>query len=207
MTDRHERGTDEFGRVVTFSDGVFAIAMTLLVVGIAEPTVKAADLNEALSDLIPDILAFFISFLVIGRYWMAHHRFFARLRVVDRRLMAVNLMYLAAIAFVPFPTGLVSRYENSAITIVIYALALGAASLLEAVMLVIARKARAFREPVSSETFRFEVIASVLPVGMFAISVPIAFVSTTLALMSWILVLPGERLVARLGPPAYRALE
>jgi uncharacterized membrane protein len=204
---RYERGTEEFGRVATFSDGVFAIAMTLLVVGIAVPTVEESELNTALSDLFPDIIAFFISFLVIGRYWVAHHRFFARLGAVDSGLMTVNLMYLAAIAFVPFPTGLVSRYENSAITIVIYASALGAASLLEGGMLVMARRAHAFREPPGDDVFRFEVIASVIPVTLFVISVPIAFVSTTLALWSWILVFPAERIIARLAPARFRATE
>lgn len=204
---RHERGTDEFGRVAAFSDGVFAIAMTLLVVGIAVPTVKEAQLGEALKALVPDITAFFISFLVIGRYWMAHHQFFARLRAVDTAFMTVNLCYLATIAFVPFPTALVSRYEDSALTVVIYAAALGAASLLETLMLVMARRADAFHTPVPAEVFKYEIIGSLLPVTMFAISVPIAFASTTFALVSWMLVFPGERWVARLAPEGYRTLD
>ena len=181
--------------------------MTLLVVGIAVPNVKESELGSALSDLVPDITAFFISFVVIGRYWMAHHRFFARLGAVESGLMTVNLLYLAAIAFVPFPTGLVSRYEDSPITVVIYAAALAAASLLEGMMLVMARRAQAFAEPPADEVFRFELIASVVPVAMFAISVPIAFYSTTLALLSWMLVFPGEKLVDRLAPPEFRASE
>jgi uncharacterized membrane protein len=193
---RHERGTEEFGRVAAFSDAVFAIAMTLLVVGIAVPTVKKSELDSALADLIPDILAFFISFIVIGRYWMAHHQFFARLKAVETPLISVNLVYLAAIAFVPFPTALVSKYEDSAITVVIYAAALGAASLLEAVMAYMAYKADAFREPLTPTAIKFELLAAVLPVTMFAISVPIAFASTTLALLSWLLLIPGERVIA-----------
>ena len=195
--NRHERGTEEFGRVAAFSDAVFAIAMTLLVVGIAVPTVKEAELGSALHALIPDISAFFISFIVIGRYWMAHHRFFSRLRAVDTHFISVNLVYLAAIAFVPFPTALVSKYETSAITVVIYAATLAAASLLEAIMTVMAYRADSFREPLSPVAFKYEVIGAVLPVTLFAVSVPIAFENTTLALLSWLLMIPGEWMVTR----------
>lgn len=201
--NRHERGTEEFARVAAFSDGVFGIAMTLLVVGIAVPTVKEADLGQALSDLIPDITAFFISFLVIGRYWMAHHQFFGRLRAVNTRFMTVNLMYLAAIAFVPFPTALVSRYEGSPITVVIYALALGTASLFEGVMLVMARRDHAFKEPPTPEGIRYEVVGQLIPVAVFAISIPISFFSTTWALLSWLLTFPLEQLLARRAPAGY----
>ena len=193
---RHERGTEEFARVAAFSDGVFAIAMTLLVVGIAVPTVRESQLNSALGDLTPDIIAFFISFIVIGRYWMAHHQFFSRLRAVETEFISVNLLYLAAIAFVPFPTALVSKYEDSAITVVIYAATLGAASLLEAVMTYMAHRAGSFREPLTAVAFKYEMLGALLPVTMFAISVPIAFSSTTLALLSWLLLIPGERVIA-----------
>ena len=68
----------EFDRVAFFSDAVFAIAMTLLVVGIGIPKVKeGGDLGEALSSKDAEIFSFFLSFVVIGFFWLAHHRFFA----------------------------------------------------------------------------------------------------------------------------------
>jgi uncharacterized membrane protein len=80
----HERGEEEFARVLTFSDGVFAIAMTLLVVGIGLPALAdQADESELLGkldDVWPEIFSFFLSFAVIGRYWLAHHQFCALLR-------------------------------------------------------------------------------------------------------------------------------
>ena len=107
----YERGSEEFSRLLAFSDGVFAIAMTLLVVGIAVPTLAdggdVGQLADALNDLVPNFTSFFISFTVIGRYWVAHHHFFSMLRRVDGRLIWVNLLYLAFIAFLPFPTALV----------------------------------------------------------------------------------------------------
>jgi hypothetical protein len=93
-SQRYERDDDqlEFGRVVNYSDAVFAIASTLLVVGIGIPTVQAGRLPDQLSDLGLEIMSFFISFLVIGYYWMAHHRFVAAVRCFDTGLISLNLV-------------------------------------------------------------------------------------------------------------------
>ena len=123
--------------VAFFSDAVFAIAMTLLVVGIGIPHVGEGDLGEALSNKDAEIFSFFLSFVVIGFFWLAHHRFFARLAAVDVRFMQLNLLYLAAIAFMPFPTALVGVYGgDEPVVVVLYAVTLGVASLLEAALFV-----------------------------------------------------------------------
>ena len=86
---RIARGSDEFSRVLAFSDGMFAIARTLLVVGIGVPELRdegsVGELWDDFGDLYPEILSFFISFAVIGRYWVAHHRFFARVAALNYR--------------------------------------------------------------------------------------------------------------------------
>jgi uncharacterized membrane protein len=204
---RFERGTEEFSRVGAFSDGVFAIAATLLVVGVGVPTVRESELGSALSDQIPDIIAFFISFIVIGKYWLAHHQFFSQLGAVNSPLLTANLVYLAAIAFVPYPTGLVSRFDDSPVTVVIYALALATSSLMEAVMFGMAQRGGLLRITFSDAVFRYELVASLLPVLVFAISVPIAFVDTRLALCSWLAVFPAEWLVARAAPTGFEPIE
>ena len=76
---RIARDSVEFARVLAFTDGVFAIAITLLVLGISEPVLgarsgEAGALWDALGDLLPEIISFFIGFAVIGRYWVAHHQ-------------------------------------------------------------------------------------------------------------------------------------
>jgi uncharacterized membrane protein len=204
---RFERGTEEFSRVGAFSDGVFAIAATLLVVGVGVPTVRESDLGAALNDQISEIVAFFISFIVIGKYWLAHHQFFSQLGAVDSPLLTANLVYLAAIAFVPYPTGLVSRFEDSPVTVVIYALALASASLMEAVMFGMAKRGDLLRIRFTDEVFRLELVASLLPVLVFGISIPIAFVSTTLALCFWLFVFPAEWILARTAPSGFEPLE
>ena len=144
---RYRRRSEEleFDRVAFFSDAVFAIAMTLLVVGIGIPHVRASKLDDALRAKDSEIFSFFLSFVVIGFFWLAHHRFFAQLGAVDHRFMQLNLFYLAAIAFMPFPTAVVGTNNNRPITIILYAVTLGVASLLEAVMLWYAQRAGLLR--------------------------------------------------------------
>jgi uncharacterized membrane protein len=191
---RYERKSPslEFDRVVFFSDAVFAIAMTLLVVGIGIPTASNEMFEHALDEKIPEITSFFVSFVVIGYYWLAHHRFFSQLVAVEQGIIMLNLVYLAAIAFMPFPTALVGKYEDFSITVILYALTLGAASLLEVAMFVRAHNQGLFRHVLPRGVFRYGVIAALLPVIAFAISIPIAFADPTLALLSWILVWPAE---------------
>jgi|1186.fasta_scaffold00761_7 uncharacterized membrane protein len=185
----------EFDRVAFFSDAVFAIAMTLLVVGIGIPHVRDAHLDQALRDKRQEIFSFFLSFVVIGFYWLAHHRFFAQLRAVDTQFMKINLVYLAAIAFTPFPTALAGVYSDHAVSIVIYAITLAAASFLEAMLLWRAHRAGLLRRPLTSSAFRFDFLAALAPVLVFAASIPLAFVSTSWALLSWLLIFPLEMLI------------
>ncbi|HET9164030.1 MAG TPA: TMEM175 family protein [Solirubrobacterales bacterium] len=75
---RREENEIEFGRIVAFSDGVFSIAITLLVLNLTvNKGLSAADLTSELFDLWDNLLAFALSFAVIGRFWVVHHRFFA----------------------------------------------------------------------------------------------------------------------------------
>ena len=192
----------EFDRVVFFSDAVFAIAMTLLVVGIGVPDVADKAFEQALRDKVPEITSFFISFVVIGYYWLAHHRFVSRIVAVEQGFIMLNLVYLAAIAFTPFPTALVGRYEDYSISVIIYALTLAAASLLEAAMFARAQQQHLFRVELSREVYRYGLVASLIPVLAFVVSIPLAFVSSTLALVSWLIVWPAEHVVERtLKPP------
>jgi uncharacterized membrane protein len=206
MARTYERGGEEFGRVLAFSDGLFAIAMTLLVVGIGVPTVRAGELGDALRDLQPEIVSFFVSFIVIGFYWLAHHRFFAQLKAIDSRVIFLNLVYLAAIAFVPFPTALVGKYEGEPVTVILYACTLGAASFLETAMFLAARRAGCLRAVVPDDAARFLAAASLLPVAVFTLSIPIALVSSTWALVSWLAIMPAERLLERWRPASTEGL-
>src|SRR5437660_9370808 len=104
---RHQRsGKPEMDRLMFFSDGVFAIAITLLVLQITVPIPGLSEhqLGDALRHLGPKYFGFVLSFLVIGRYWMAHHRVFEYIKRFDMPLVWLNLAFLLLIAFLPFPT-------------------------------------------------------------------------------------------------------
>jgi uncharacterized membrane protein len=191
---RYPRGREEFGRVLAFSDGLFAIAMTLLVVGIAVPTLQHADdvgdMAEALGDLSGNVLSFFISFAVIGRYWAAHHQFFSQLRGIDGGLIAINLIYLCFVAFLPFPTALLGEYFENPLSIVLYALNVALISGLEVVEFRHAHRHDLIERRIPPDVYRWGVRASLSPVLFFVLSVPVAFVDTGLAAGCWFLTVP-----------------
>jgi TMEM175 potassium channel family protein len=95
----------------TFSDGVIAIAATLLILEISVQT-GSDNLRHVLVQLWPSYLAYVTSFLTIGIIWMNHHTVVACMRRVDRVVLFVNLLLLMTIAFLPFPTRLVAEYLN-----------------------------------------------------------------------------------------------
>jgi uncharacterized membrane protein len=201
---RFPRGSEEFSRVLTFSDGVFAIAMTLLVVGITVPVLQQDDsvneLADALNDLVGNIVSFVISFLVIGRYWMAHHQFFARLKAVDFRLIWINLIYLMFIAFLPFPTALLGNFFSNPLAVTIYAVCVAAISAMEVVEYRHAHRNDLFERRLPEDVYRWGAFLSLSPVFLFLISIPLAFVHTWIAVASWYLFVPFFKIVQRWQP-------
>jgi len=104
------------GRVEAFSDGVFAVAITLLVIDllpIGEDADTAHGLTYALLSAWPQYAAYAISFLTIGIMWLNHHTMAAHLRQVDRWLLLLNLLLLIGVVALPFPTALVARHLNN----------------------------------------------------------------------------------------------
>jgi uncharacterized membrane protein len=202
---RYERGSEEFSRTLTLSDGVFAIAMTLLVVGIALPTISdsssASDLLDALNDLSESIISFFISFAVIARYWTAHQEQFSMLARMDRGFVGLNLVYLAFIAFLPFPTDMLGNYFQNPISIVTYAINVSIVSGMEVVLFRRAQRAGLLARELPEDVYRWGVLVSTAPVAFFILSTPIAFLSTEAAVGFWLLALPFQLLVLNRHKP------
>lgn len=98
------------GRLEAFSDGVFAIAATLLVLEFSVGTAGGRDLGSALLHLWPAYLAYVTSFVTIGIIWINHHYCVETMARADRTLMFLNLLLLLTVAFLPFPTRLVAEY-------------------------------------------------------------------------------------------------
>jgi uncharacterized membrane protein len=200
----YDRQSVEFGRVLTFSDGLFAIAMTLLVVSIAVPSISDGasvhDLAEALNDDTAKFISFFISFIVIGRYWLAHHTYFSALARIDRGLIALNLVYLAFIAFLPFPTALLGEYFENPLSIVIYATNVAVVSGMEVVLFAHAQRHRLLERTLPRDVYRYGAAMSLSPVLFFLLSIPVAFASTTVAACMWLLLIPFGAIADRWKP-------
>ena len=96
-------------RLEAFSDGVFAIAATLLVLEIGVDTARG-DLGTQLTDLWPAYLSYVTTFLIIGIIWQNHHHCVSLVGRVDRTFLFINTMLLLTVAFMPFPTKLVAQY-------------------------------------------------------------------------------------------------
>lgn len=119
-----ERGKD-LSRIFAFTDGVFAIAITLLVLQIEVPQnlTSGSGFLDSLNEEAPDFIAFGISFAVIGFYWIGSHRAMRMVREYDRGLMLLTLLYLAFIVLLPFSSQLLGEYGSSIpLTVAFYTL-------------------------------------------------------------------------------------
>ena len=121
------------GRVETFADGVFAIAITLLVLGIGVPDAKVA-LWPALVDQWPVFLAYLVSFLTIGIMWVNHHQLFTLIGRSNMTFAFINVVFLMFIAFVPYPTILIAQRIGTGADAVTATVLYGITMLLVAVM-------------------------------------------------------------------------
>jgi uncharacterized membrane protein len=121
-------------RLVFFSDAVFAIAITLLVIEIHVPDLEPGSSNafawHELGQLLPSFFGFALSFLVIGRFWIGHHNAFGVVRRYDPAMVWPNLLLLMAIAFLPFATAFMSRNLGQMVPTLIYNLTLLVTALL-----------------------------------------------------------------------------
>jgi uncharacterized membrane protein len=128
-TGSGERPDHPLERMIFFSDAVFAIAITLLIIEIQAPhlaraTATTDDYLVALYDLTPKFFSFFISFFVIGAFWAGHHRAFALAGHYSERLVWPNLFLLCSIAFIPFSTAFMGNNIGTAVPTAFYNLSL-----------------------------------------------------------------------------------
>ena len=176
----------DLGRIVAFTDGVMAVAITLLVLNLEVPDVPGDDLGDALVDLIPSLIAYLLAFALVGRFWVIHHRLFETLRAFDSRLMTLNLTFLTLIALVPFSTNLYDQYTEEPIAVAVLGVTLGLAAFTHWLAVVYTLRHGLVHEQHRSAT---EPVASPVGLGftaLFLFSVPVAFLSPTAASLMWV---------------------
>jgi len=108
-------------RITAFSDGVFSIAITLLVLNLRVPIVLSSKLPGELLKQSPSLLSYLLSFVIVGIYWIAHHNMFHYIKRSDRPFLWINILLLMCVAFIPFPAGLLGQYPTQSISVIIYA--------------------------------------------------------------------------------------
>jgi uncharacterized membrane protein len=121
----HGEGRVEIDRIIFFSDAVIAIAITLLVLQLTDlvgPGRSGSEVTYAIHHLGPRLFSFVLSFVVIGQFWVGHHRIFRYVRRWDRRLLFVNLAFLMTITFLPFSTALLGTHLDAGAAVQWYAL-------------------------------------------------------------------------------------
>lgn len=199
-------------RLILFSDAVFAIAITLLVIEIKIPEIhgnKVSDtaLLHELSHLIPKFIGFLISFIFIGLYWTIHHRMFGYVTNYDRKLLRLNLFFLFFIALLPFSTGFYSEYAGAELYVkqlkvpmTFYVLNFAAAGFLVFLMWQhIGNPAKKLAEPLIDEgVLKMAKIRSLLvPIVFLSMLVVAYLVNVAVAVYVPLLLPPGMKLIRR----------
>jgi uncharacterized membrane protein len=188
-------GTD---RIQFFSDAVFAIAMTLLVLEIRVPDTDGDLTWAALGALWPSFFAYVLSFAIIGLNWVTHHRKFRFIVRFDGGLIWINLLFLLVIAFVPFPTSLMASHGDETPAIVLYALTVATLSLLQLWLWVHAHRQGLMDPAIDDDLYRY-VRTNLLPVPIvFLATVPLAFLWPAWTTLFWVLIAPVSTIMSRL---------
>ena len=197
----HGRMTE---RVVFFSDAVFAIALTLLVIDLRVPQVDNGETSlDVIVSLIPGFLGYVISFWVIAVNWSGHHRKFRVITGFDSRLIQLNFVLLFLIAFTPFPTSLISEYGGEIASVVLYASVIMALNLVQLAMWSYAWHHDLIDKLVEPDMYRYVVRNLLVVPAVFGSSILVAvFWDPSIAMYWWLLTLPASIIVARVGAGA-----
>jgi len=195
-----EAGRDR-DRIVNLSDGVFAIAITLLVLDIRVPDIPesmvAKELPAALISLWPKYLGYFLSFVGIAVFWTIHHSIFRPVRSYDRTLLYLNFLFLMVVAFVPFPTSLLGEYGDHQLPVAIYAATLGVGRLLLTAIhwYSTRRDDQLLEEAQDPATVRFFLIRGLTIPAIFLLSIVISFFSVGAAVWTWFVMIAIDAVV------------
>ncbi len=199
-----DHGHRELDRLIFFSDAIFAIVMTLLILDIRAPddvpsNRAATEVPILVWALWPKFFSYVLSFLVIGTYWIAHHQTFRYVRSYNRTLLWLNLVFLLSISFIPFPTDLLGEYGELRFSVIFYAASLGMARLLLAVVwwYIVAGPIRTGSD-LDPGLARYHFFRSLMIPALFFLSIGISLVSVNAAVASWLLLFVADVMMWRL---------
>jgi uncharacterized membrane protein len=185
-----------------FSDGVFAFAITLLVLDIGVPESGFNHLWRSIADQWPSYLGYVTSFLTVGGIWMVHTGIFRRVQYANRRVMQVNLLLLMAVAFLPFPTSLVAEAIRSSsaerAAVIFYGGSLLVISLLYSALWAMVASDRTLLKPEVSQKEVDAIARATTPsLGFYIIVILLAFIAPKVAAFGYLLIAVVALLRAR----------
>lgn len=187
-------------RMVFFSDAVFAIAMTLLVIDLAVPEDRDGTAGEVLLDLWPNFLAYALSFTIIAINWVAHYRRYRVIKTHDPMLLFLNLVLLFFVALLPFPTSLLSSYSGQAPAVALYAFVVGLLSALQWATWQYAYSKGMVDKSVDEGLFRWVRLNQLTVPLVFWVSIPIAILwDGGAAMWFWFALFPANFIVGRMS--------
>lgn len=177
-------------RIVFFSDAVMAIAITLLAIDLKipeiSPALAAVQLPARLEELLPRLGSFFISFVVIGVYWNAHHRYFSYINRYDTLLILLNMVFLLFIALMPFVASLLGQYAFLPLGVIVYSLAVSLTGLsLASIWFHATYRHRLVDEHLEAGAIRYRLQVALLGPLIFLISIPFAWISPSATMTVW----------------------
>jgi uncharacterized membrane protein len=200
--ETHWHPETEAGRLTALSDGIFSVAMTLAVIQVMPPDLharlRAEGVGKLLVELIPEFVGITTTFLLVGLYWVSHHRMFTHIRRVDRPLLFLNLMFLLGITFMPFFVAITAIDSPAAVAA--YGVYIGTLALLMDFVWFYATHHRRLVDPhLDIKIIRYNHYRALISASIFLLSCPLAYYDTGWAKMSWILVMFNGRLAAALA--------
>jgi uncharacterized membrane protein len=190
-------------RILAISDGVFAFAVTLLVLDLFVPVLSSGatsgDLSQALSKEYVSFVSYLLSFFIAGIWWNAHNRNFSFLRYADSRLRWLNLLFLIWIALLPFFTKILNQYANLQLAVVLYAFdQAGAGFFITLSWWYSSRNHRLVDRTLEDRTIKYVTLRNAVAPLFFIISMGLSFFGAIIAFVSWFGMIPTLILLRRL---------
>lgn len=191
----------DLARTIALSDGIFAFALTLLVLSITVPVIgeagSARELARALDDRSTELISWLISFAVIAMFWVRHNALTRRLVSVDGPFIVLNFVFLALVALVPYPTELLGRYPNST-SFSFYAIVISLLVISNAVAGDYAITHRLTGLEESPAVRRARLVDSLAPAAVFLVSIPVAiYAGVVPGYLCWVAVGPVNAFTGR----------
>ena len=188
MAEKHE---GETGRMISFSDAIFAFAITLLAFDLKVPNVPHSlagpDLVQWMVTLLPQLSVYIFSFIIVGVYWISHHQIFEHIKKRDTVLTWLNLFFLLLISLLPLPAAILVEYGYTFEAVAIYASFMALCSLmLTAIWVYASKDKRCIDKSMSEGEIQARTYTGLAAAAVFIFSIPVAVFSPLLAEIAWI---------------------